>query len=172
MRTLSFWMLLATAFFLFAARAQGVSITYGNDNRPTLFEDIDLDGTLYDVTVTWGSIYDAVYSAGGPLFLGDLTAATTARSALSQALVADAYGAATTVSYLNVPYAWGDHRTITSRGIYLYSSPTYFLDVSTYHDVSYPTVGFTVWSAVPEPSTALLLALGLAGIAARRRRMH
>lgn len=73
----------------FALPAWAVSIAYDTNNRPTSFQGISLDGTLYDVSVTWDSIYSTVYSAQDPLFLGDEPGAYAAVQALGYALEDD-----------------------------------------------------------------------------------
>ena len=41
--------------FVVPLSSQAATVTYNADDRPNLFENIDLFGTLYDVEVQWGT---------------------------------------------------------------------------------------------------------------------
>ena len=162
--------ILTALLFMAPLSAQAATITYGDYNRPTLFEGIDLDGTMYDVTVIWYVAYDDVYTSGDPLFMGDEPGAEVARLALSNALIDDEYGTTTRISYLNVPYAIPS--TVYSAGINLTNGPDRFLLVSNQTYIAYENTGFTVWesSPVPLPAAVWLLGAGLIGLAGLKRK--
>lgn len=148
----SYGMALLTAglLLLIVAPSWATTITYGSYNRPVLFEGVSLNGTNFDVTVTWGSNYTSVYSGQPPMFLGDDPGAHTALQALVQALIDDSYTQSPLQSYMNVPY----HNTgvvATSWGVDLYNGAASNQTlVSNYTNNFYSNTGYSVWT-VNEP---------------------
>lgn len=136
----------------FVAMAGAVTITYGDSNRPVLFEGVNYDGTNYRVVVKWATNYQTAYALRTPLFWADEAGATAARSILSQALVDDSYTKAAMQSYLCIPYDFIDP-DVQNLSISLFSGPDVFSTVATPLTKYYTEVGFTVWDvAVPNES--------------------
>ncbi len=171
---------------LISSPSMAATITYdGTTNRPTLFEGISLDlgdgaGTLtYDVIVTWAPFYtifswdETSYPLDSRLIgWGDATKADAALGALTSALTADAFAGATSTSYLNVPVsASGPSFVIATRLVNLNGGIGAIQDGNFSRSHPYGTPGYTQWSVVPEPSTGLLVGMGLLmGAAVGRKR--
>ena len=132
---------------LLAGLACAANVTYDTDNRPILFEGIELNATMYNVAVTWNSNYLTVYSSQDPLFLGDEAEALAALSALSHALVGDGFTSTQLVSYLDVPFE-DTGSVVRGWSLYLRSGPTYQQYVEVYYENYYETVGYTVWTEI------------------------
>ena len=156
--------------------SMAATITYdGTTDRPTLFEDISLDlgdgaGTLtYDVIVTWAPFYtifswdETSYPLDSRLIgWGDATKADAALGALTSALTADAFTGTTSTSYLNVPVsAFGASFVIATRLVNLIGGIGAIQDGNFSRSHPYGTPGYTQWTVVPEPSTGLLMGMGL-----------
>lgn len=164
----------AALFFSIPLSSQATTITYNGDDRPILFEGIDVLGSTYDVSVTWGSSFNSVYSAGDPLFWGDYEGdAVPARNALSQALVDDGYTAAPG-GYVTVPtglYVTGLGNTIGGQLVRLVFPLTNTSSKMLANPATgYSNVGYTRFTPVPAPSSIWLLGSGLIGLIGFRRK--
>ncbi len=181
---------MATAVLLLALASSpcvATTITYdGASSRPTFFEGVGVDWgdgggiQYYDVTVTWGGTFAAIFGYGDysldPRLVawGDLPKADLAVGALADALLSDGFGSTSLTSYLMTALSYNSSTTvITGRQVNLLngagSSIAYW---NGGRSASYSSSGYSQWelSPIPEPTTALLLACGLAGLSLKRRR--
>lgn len=142
------FLVVVLTFFL-VGTSSAATVTYGANNRPVSFNGIAYNGTNYEVTVTWGSSYNAVYSAALPRFLNDEPGAHGALLALMQALVDDGYTQADVQSFLNVPYS-NNGSTSSGWAVDLYFGPQNedVLNALPYN--FYSNIGYTVWT-IAEP---------------------
>jgi hypothetical protein len=143
---------------LAAAPAWATTITYGSYNRPLLFEGVVFNGQTFDVEVTWGSSYNAVYSTQLPMFLGDESGAMDAVQALIQALVDNGHTPSSLQSYIVVPYA-NSGTLATSWGSDLNAAELTARLVNTLPYNSYGNTGYTVWT-VADPVKAESISWG------------
>jgi hypothetical protein len=145
-------LLIAGLVLFIVAPAAATTITYGANNRPVLFERVSLNGTNFDVTVTWNSTYNTVYSARPPMFLGNEPGSQDAIQVLIQALVDNGHTTSPLQSYLNVPYV-NSGNLATSWGVDLFFATLSPLRVHNAIYTSYSNTGFTFWT-VAEPVEA------------------
>jgi hypothetical protein len=161
--------------------SQAAMITYDTSNRPILFEDIDLSGTMYDVEVEWGTTYINAYPTPG-MFMGtnySYDPVLSATNALGSALEADEFTAlGGSNKYLINPTRYGSSGFGTvfgGRYISLHNGPEAYGAGAMvgFPNTTYPNIGFTHWEAVPLPSTIWLLGsvyMGLVGFRRKRRK--
>lgn len=164
---------------LFAAPAQAVSITYDEDdnNRPTSFTELNIDGWLFDVTVEWGGSYNDAYGSGAsyvpPYFIYDEEGAIAAVTAMQTALLDEGYSPIAPTSYLWVPY----NEVVNGTAVYLHASdPDLPIGGANIYDRdnSHTTVGYTHFGdpvPIPEPATLWFLGAALAALGGMQRKL-
>ena len=170
--------ILVISSLLAPSPAFAASISYdAPHNRPVLFEGLMLEGTVYDVSVSWDGSYSAAYSVL-PRFFGDETGAGEARDALRDALIADGYVGTVDPAVLDVPYTIAPlpavpFPPVRGKGLNISSGDLYdTLIVDTFPSDIQGDVGFTVWdvaTSVPVPASLWLLASAMVGLAGVRR---
>ena len=191
-------LVLAAVVVLMAGGAQAVTLdVIGGQLMGAT--DVLVDGSLYDVQFLNGTCID-LYN--GCDYVSDFTFQTEASANLaSQALLDQVfldgpsgnfgsepeliYGCPmfNVITFLgcvaSTPYAIGNPSTlvVTSGAAFTFdpvdpSPETYVGRWNIQSGGDYAAVGFALWTFVPEPNTALLLGLGLSGLAAKGRRRN
>jgi hypothetical protein len=159
---------------------------FGATTLVTGIEDLDIEGTLYDVVFVEGK-YSEVYPLPVlPTFFGDAVGAVNAADAISDALTGTTatffYRTVAVSAFLHVPFSLPDDTccgvvgdpgvfpSVDPDGMHLFSldwgqpnSTQVFL---------WPNFTLVPPTQVPEPSSLLLfgLSLGVSGIVARQKR--
>lgn len=130
---------------MFAGPAVAVEIKYNDQDRPVEFIGLQIDGSSWNVTVTWTGTMKDTYERNGvyvqPTFYGS-PAANDAAIAMQQALLADDYipnGEQT--SYLWVPNAFSG--SYYGPGVWLHNAGLTIARVNVNYNNHYGTVGYT-----------------------------
>ena len=151
-----------------AGLSAGKTYSVGTGNSSTMFNQISSYGATwtYVMTLTAGTATDTL---SGTLGDGDFTSRLIGTS-----LSSTIWDSATSEIPINVDYSivltgkltdgLGTSWTITSDTIT--GSKTY----AGVGDITIATSGATEWSTVPEPTSGLLMLVGLAGLALKRKR--
>ncbi|MHC4994894.1 MAG: PEP-CTERM sorting domain-containing protein [Planctomycetota bacterium] len=167
---------------------QGAAITYishGSGQRPTMFEGVEWEGNLYDVSVAWGGTIDSNYGTSltlDTLFWGDPNGANGAAHTLRELLLNDGYLELPDIYGSNVvmPYS---HSNPAGPNVEVWSVALHDFDVNTLLNVqhlaldrrfNYGTIGHSEWALVgpviPEPSSLGLI--GMSGLLLIRRNRY
>ena len=151
---------------------------------------MDVDGTLYDVEFVDGrcvTVFSGCDEVSDFAFDSQATATAAGQALLDQVFVDGPQGlfdsepeltsgcTSTTNCFAYTPYGFGPRGAVLILGarngddLLLADLLLPLTDSSTRNYAASSNVTLAVWTVVPEPSTALLVSLGLLAVAARRR---
>ena len=151
-----------------AGLAAGKTYSVGTGNASSMYNQISSYGAVwtYVITLTAGTTTDTLSGTLGSDAFGSRYINTSLSSTI--------WDSASSDSPINVDYSivltgkltdgLGETWTITSDAIT--GSQTY----AGIGDIKFTTSGASEWSTVPEPTSGLLMLVGLAGLALRRKR--
>jgi hypothetical protein len=171
-KTVKRWIMgIAILVILSQANRTNGAIIYDANNWPTYIPNLEVEGTLYNVSITFGEIsFNDIFGSVSdpsptPTFWGDSGGAIAASQAIAAALNADPSPGDPALNsgqapYVLTPYtdsgssAWcGYAAWKTSTEQWEYSGTTGIPGIS-----KWPQHGFAQYEAVPEPTSLTLLA--------------
>ena len=156
--------------------AQATTILQGTTSAATGFLNLDIGGTIYNVTFNGNLTYSDVFTSTTPTFFGDLAGATSAVNALSAALNGSGVTGISNLTpdpagrlFLAIPYdafvLSGDPRYDSKSALFSSSASTWSVtDLGGQQDVASQNVSIVTFTAVPVPAAIWLFGAGLLGL--------
>jgi hypothetical protein len=180
--------LMCLAFLATTGRLHAAPIIefFGATTLVTGIQDLDIDGTLYDVVFVEGKYSDVYPSPVLPTFFGDSAGAISAANAISDTLTGTTatffYRTVAVSAFLHVPFSLPDDTccgVVGDPGVFPSVDPDgnhlFSLDWGQPNSTQvflWPNFTLVSPTQVPEPSSLLLfgLSLGVSGLVVRQKR--